>query len=84
MYSWVESRTELQAGEFGVTFGAMEQAQLLTVPQVADRLQVNQETIRRWLRDGALKGVRFGAGRATEWRVDPVDLQTFIDERKTG
>lgn len=62
----------------------MENEQLLTVPQVAERLQVGQETIRRWLRDESLRGVRFGQGRATEWRVDPKDLQDFIEKRKTG
>jgi excisionase family DNA binding protein len=55
-------------------------AQLLTVEQVAERLQVNEQTIRRWLRDGDLNGVSFG-GR-TGWRISEEDLQAFLDRRR--
>ena len=54
--------------------------QLLTVDQVAERLQVNEQTIRRWLRDGELTGVPFG-GR-TGWRVREEDLQAFLDRKR--
>ncbi len=53
---------------------------LLTVDQVADRLQVNEQTVRRWLRDGELMGIAFG-GR-TGWRVSSEDLATFLDRRR--
>ena len=53
---------------------------MLTVEQVAERLQVNEQTIRRWLRDGELTGVPFG-GR-TGWRVGEEDLQAFLDRRR--
>jgi excisionase family DNA binding protein len=53
---------------------------LLTVEQVAERLQVNEQTIRRWLREGELTGVPFG-GR-TGWRVSEEDLQAFLDRRR--
>jgi excisionase family DNA binding protein len=55
-------------------------AQLLTVDQVAERLQVNEQTIRRWLREGELRGVSFG-GR-TGWRISEEDLQEFLDRRR--
>ncbi len=48
---------------------------MLTVDQVAERLQVNEYTVRRWLRAGELEGVAFG-GR-TGWRVKEKDLQAF-------
>ncbi len=54
--------------------------QLLTVEQVAERLQVNEQTIRRWLREGELTGVPFG-GR-TGWRVSEDDLRAFLDRRR--
>lgn len=53
---------------------------LLTVDQVADRLQVNEQTVRRWLRDGDLSGIAFG-GR-TGWRVSPEDLALFLEKRR--
>ena len=53
---------------------------MLTVDQVAERLQVNEYTVRRWLRSGELEGVPFG-GR-TGWRVKEKDLQAFLDRRR--
>ena len=55
---------------------------LLTVEEVAMRLQVNEQTIRRWLRDGELSGVPFG-GR-TGWRVSEDDLLAFLARRREG
>ena len=53
---------------------------LLTVEEVAMRLQVNEQTIRRWLRDGEMSGVPFG-GR-TGWRVSEDDLVAFLASRR--
>ncbi len=55
---------------------------LLTVEQVAERLQVNEQTVRRWLREKELTGVPFG-GR-TGWRVSEEDLQMFLDQRRAS
>ena len=54
--------------------------QLMTVDQVAERLQVNEQTVRKWLREGELTGVAFG-GR-TGWRVSEDDLRTFLDRKR--
>jgi len=53
---------------------------MLTVDQVAARLQVNEQTVRRWLRSAQLVGIAFG-GR-TGWRVKEEDLQAFLDRRR--
>lgn len=53
---------------------------LLTVMQVAKRLKMNPETIRRLLREGHLKGIRFGYRAG--WRVQEEDLQAYIEEKK--
>ena len=37
---------------------------VLTVPEVAERLRINEETVRRWLRTGKIQGVRLGGTRA--------------------
>jgi excisionase family DNA binding protein len=64
----------------------MDEEKVLTVNQVAARLQVNVQTVRRWLREGDLVGIPFG-GRSG-WRVSETELQGFLDrrrlERQTG
>ena len=52
----------------------MSQDQLLTLPQVADRLQVSMSTVRRLISDQKLKVVRVGRNL----RVRPEDLEAFI------
>ena len=51
-----------------------ERAKLLTPVQIADRLGVSERTVRRWLRQGKLRGIR--AGR--QWLVSPASLETFL------
>ncbi|MGI8826200.1 MAG: helix-turn-helix domain-containing protein [Chloroflexota bacterium] len=55
-------------------------AQLMTVRQVADHMQVHPETVRRWLRDGALRGLNLGG--VAGWRIQQAELERFIDERE--
>jgi excisionase family DNA binding protein len=52
----------------------------MTVPEVAERLRLNPETIRRMLRDGRMRGFRLGADSAG-WRVSERDLAAFIRSR---
>ncbi len=40
--------------------------ELLTVKEVAARLKLNPQTVRRWIRSGRLRGVRIGA---RGWRI---------------
>jgi excisionase family DNA binding protein len=50
---------------------------LLTVTEAAERLRLNPETIRRWLRDGRLSGVWLGSDKAG-WRISERDLDAFL------
>ncbi len=50
-------------------------SQLLTPEEAADRLQVSLSTVKRWLRNGNLKGVKPG-GKV--WRVEENSLEQFI------
>ena len=54
-----------------------ETDRLLTVSETADRLRLNPETIRRWLRDGRLSGVWLGSDKAG-WRIREADLDAFL------
>ena len=49
---------------------------LLTPPQVAQRLQVNERTVTQWLRRGHLRGFKIGK----EWRVSSRDLDAFLEQ----
>ena len=50
---------------------------LLTVPEVAERIRVSPELVRRWLRQGRLRGVRLG-GTRLGWRILDADLERFL------
>ena len=52
----------------------------LTVEQVAELFQVNQETVRRWIRAGELSVLDLGGPR-TGYRILQRDLDTFIKAR---
>ncbi len=52
----------------------MTEEKLMTPPQVARRLQVNERTVTHWLRKGHLRGFKVGK----EWRVSPRDLEVFL------
>lgn len=58
----------------------MDRHRMLTVEEVAKRLSTSEETIRRWLRSGRLRGIRLGATRAG-WRITETDLAAFLQER---
>ncbi len=55
----------------------MNEQRLLTVREVAERLRSSPETVRRWLRQGKLRGFRPG-GAKLGYRVPESELQRFI------
>ncbi len=54
----------------------MTEDKLLTPPQVAQQLQVNERTVTQWLRRGHLRGFKIGK----EWRVSSRDLEAFLEQ----
>ncbi len=48
---------------------------LLTPEEVAEHLAVSPKSIRKWLREGKLRGVRVGR----LWRIRERDLEAFLD-----
>ena len=57
----------------------MSHEQYRTVKQVADLLQVNEATVRRWIKDGELRAIDIGKG----WRIDADDLGAFLEVHAT-
>ena len=55
----------------------MSDEQLYTVAQVANLLQYGEETIRRMLRDGRLRGIRLGATKSG-WRIPASELARVL------
>ena len=53
---------------------------LLTPDDCAERLAVTAKVVRLWLRDGKLKGIRFGR----LWRVHPTELARFLGKGFAG
>jgi excisionase family DNA binding protein len=53
-----------------------ERDPLLTVPEVATRLRVAEETVRRWLRSGRMSGVLFSD--RSGYRVLESEVERFI------
>jgi excisionase family DNA binding protein len=51
----------------------------LTTNDVATRLGVSLDTVRRWLRSGELKGTPFGRAG---YRIEDADFQAFLNQRR--
>lgn len=54
----------------------MSHDEWLTVQDVVRLLGVHEDTVRRWLRSGQLKGRRFGG--KTGYRIRRTDLDAFL------
>jgi excisionase family DNA binding protein len=59
----------------------VDEDRLLTVPEVAELLRAQPETVRRWLRSGALVGFQPG-GKRLGYRVRESELRRFLEERE--
>ena len=53
----------------------------LTVDDVAEQIKVHPETIRRWLREGKLKGILMS--RAVGYRIRQSALDALLNEAET-
>src|ERR1700676_363095 len=51
----------------------------LTTTDVAIRLGVSLDTVRRWLRSGELTGTPFGRAG---YRIEDADFQAFLNQRR--
>ena len=51
----------------------------MTLPQVAETLQVSRLTVYRWIKDGELNAYKF----ANEYRITESDLKEFLESRRT-
>lgn len=54
-------------------------SKLLTARQVADRLSIYVDTVRKWTREGKLKGFKIGNGPNGSIRYRESDIEEWID-----
>jgi excisionase family DNA binding protein len=59
----------------------MTDERLFTVTEVAEKLRTSEETVRNWLREGRLGGLRIG-GKRTGWRISESDLAAFLQRAR--
>ena len=60
----------------------MEDDPLLRVDEVAERLRVSEETVRRMLRAGRLRGVRLGSTKMG-WRIPASELARLLGKSQS-
>ncbi len=53
----------------------MQKERMLSVKDVAETLSISENTVRRWITEGKLKGLKFGR----QWRFKPSDIQGWIE-----
>ena len=59
-----------------------EQERWITVQDITRRLQVHEETVRRWIRSGELPAILLGSAKGG-YRIREVDYDRFIQEQAT-
>ena len=53
----------------------------LTVKQIAQALQVVEDTVRNWIKEEGLEHTNVGSVRKPDYRVKRSDLETFLAAR---
>lgn len=60
----------------------MSNKKWITTKEIAKRLDIHVETVRRWLRTGALRGVHVGG--QSGYRIRERDLEEFLRSRENS
>jgi excisionase family DNA binding protein len=58
--------------------GGLIMSQYLSAAEVAERFGITETTVREWLRDGKLVGVKIGS----TWRVKETDLDRYLESQR--
>lgn len=57
-------------------------SKLLTAQEVADKLSIHRDTVRKWAKKGKLKGIRLGDGSRCSIRFWESDIEEWIKARR--
>ena len=58
----------------------MDEERWYTVADIVEKLRVHEQTVRRWLREGDLKGYSFGG--KSGYRIRSSDLEAFLESHR--
>lgn len=58
------------------------QARCLTPPEIATRLRVSPEKVLGWIRRGELRAINVSDGNRPRYRINPDDLEAFLNRRE--
>ncbi len=50
---------------------------IYTTDQAAEKLERHPDDVRRWLREGRLRGTKYGSGKGGLWMISPRELERF-------
>lgn len=64
-----------------MTGNSAVESPLLTVAEVAATLRVTPETVRRWIRTGALPAIQIG-GRRAGLRIEAAHVEAYVEQRR--
>ena len=53
---------------------------LLSVPEAAKKLGRHPEMVRIWLRDGRIRGEKFGKGKGGVWMISEREIARFLKD----
>lgn len=53
------------------------QPDVVTVPEFAELLRVTPDTVRMWLREHRVRGIKVGKSRQGRWRIPRSELTRF-------
>ena len=53
----------------------MEKETMLSIKDVAKTLSISENTVRRWIAEGKIKGLKFGR----QWRFRPSDMAQWLE-----
>jgi excisionase family DNA binding protein len=56
----------------------MSDTKALTVEEVAERLQLTPDTVRRFLREGKIRGIKTSPGKGGDWRIPESALAEYL------
>lgn len=57
---------------------------LLTLPEVAEAIDISEEVVTAWLESGEIEGVEVGGGKKAYWRIVRSSVLAFWTRRKLG
>ena len=61
----------------------MTEPRMLTTGEVAERLRVSEDTVRKWLRENRITAIKLGGPRAG-YRITEAALAAFVARSTTG